>query len=513
MPVVVLPVLVYVVSERQQPLYEASAQVLLNHQDQVATTLVGVQTPQEDAGRYAVTQTLVASTPALARRVLDAVGLTKRPAKDLIDHASFTSNADVLVFSVRNHDAALTARLAGAYAREYTAYRRQLDTRELSQTVRQLEQKVTALARRGAASSRLYASLLAKEQDVRLLQALRQANVYVIRTPTASDVDQIAPRPLKNTAVTFAVALMLGVIAAFLADALDTRVRSADELEEGLALPLLAAVPPPRGRADGRRVLAVLADGESHEADAFLALRARLALANVDVQARTVLFASAGAQEGSATVAANLGATMARAGSRVVVADLDLRASHLTRLFELDERPGLTAVVVGETTLDDALTPVSVLAGAGREPAEGGSLHVLASGARPPRPGELVASAPVAAVLAELRAKADLVLVVAPPLLDAGDAISLGGGVDALVLVARLGALRRTRLRELRRLLASWPGATLGFVLTGAASPSSRAGGSGTRWRRLAAALRSAPSWAAPLRRPRGAERAAESWP
>ncbi|MGH3003146.1 MAG: hypothetical protein ACRDM1_10895, partial [Gaiellaceae bacterium] len=93
-PLVVLPAIVLVLSVRQQPVYATSAAVLLNHQDQVATTLAGVETPIEDPGRYAVTQGLIARSPALARRVLDAAGFPGTPTRTLTQHSDVEPDAD-----------------------------------------------------------------------------------------------------------------------------------------------------------------------------------------------------------------------------------------------------------------------------------------------------------------------------------------------------------------------------------------------------------------------------------
>jgi receptor protein-tyrosine kinase len=479
-PLVVLVGVAFVSSKRQPPVYEASAQVLMNHQDQVATSLVGVQTPVEDPARYAQTQTLVASTPTLARRVLVATGTPRGSVKNLLDHLNVYSNADVLVFSVTDHNPDVAERTAAAYAREYTAFRRELDTRELGRTLSQIEARVAALRAGRSGSKTLYASLLAKEEDIRLLEALRQSNVYVIRTPEAGDANQIAPRPLRTTALAATVGLLIGLVAAFLVDALDTRVRSSDELEERLGVPLLGSLPGPRTNRDGAQGLVALADGG--EADAFVALRTRVALANVDLGARSLLVASPGPREGAAIVAANLAAAIARAGRHVVLVDVDLRESSITQLFSLTGQPGLTGVLARETTLDGALVPVELEATGGtRSVAEpgAGSLKVLAAGQAPARPGELAASAAVGSLLGEVAGRADVVVVVAPPLLAFGDAVALGTSVDALLVVSRLASVRRASIRELRRVLATWPAATLGLVVTGVEAQTLGGGGSG----------------------------------
>jgi len=445
-PLVGLPIAAYVAESRQRPVYEVSAQVLLNHQDQVATSLVGVQTPVEDPGRYAQTQTLVATTPTLVRRVLAAAGEPRRSVTDFLNHSDVYSNSDVLVLSVRGNDAAQTIRLAGAYAREFAAYRRMLDTRDLAQTLAQLESRIAKLRREGGSASALAASLSAKAQDVRLLEALRRSNVYVIRTPSSDDADRIAPRPLRTTAMAAAVGLMLGVVAAFLAEALDARVRSALELEEALGLPLLGRVR--------------LRGGAAGENDTVLALRTRLDRVLSPGPGRTLMLGGAAEDGGAAGVAAELARAFARAGRRVSVVDLDLRRSALTRLLGLAARPGVSTVMAGDATLEDALAAVPLGAGAA------GELRALPAGAPPHRPGELAASAEAAALLKDVRGRSDDLFVAVPPLLVVGDAASLAPAGDALVLAVPSRGVRRPDLHELRRTLADWPVPLLGFVLT-----------------------------------------------
>jgi receptor protein-tyrosine kinase len=85
----------------------------------------------------------------------------------------------------------------------------------------------------------------------------------------------------------------------------------------------------------------------------------------------------------------------------------------------------------------------------------------------PPNPGEFLETGAFASVLAQLRARGDIVLIDAPPLLHIGDSLTLSAKVDALFLVVRHNILKRPLLNELRRVLDVAPAAKLGFCLTG----------------------------------------------
>jgi Mrp family chromosome partitioning ATPase len=93
---------------------------------------------------------------------------------------------------------------------------------------------------------------------------------------------------------------------------------------------------------------------------------------------------------------------------------------------------------------------------------------VLPVGPLPPDPGEFVGSRRLEGILDQLRERADIILLDAPPVLHVGDAMTLSTKVDGLVVVTRMNVVRRHMLAELRRHLASSPTTKLGFVLTGA---------------------------------------------
>ena len=139
----------------------------------------------------------------------------------------------------------------------------------------------------------------------------------------------------------------------------------------------------------------MLADPTSRNAEQFRALRWSLDLANADQGAQTIMITSAVDAEGKSTTVANLAVALARAGRRVVLVDADLARPHLHRLFDLDQQPGLTDVELGETSLVDALRPISLTedsseaADSSRRTGHTGSLEVLPAGSVLEDPDEL----------------------------------------------------------------------------------------------------------------------------
>jgi capsular polysaccharide biosynthesis protein len=432
LPIALLSIIVFALSERQQPVHEATAEVLLNHQEEVATSIVGVETPLSDPNRYAYTQTIVARSPTLATRVLRAAGQTG-PPKSLLDHSTVDTNGDVLEFTVRNPKADVAARLASTYAREYTQYRRRLDTRELSRTLSELENRIGALRRRSG-SGALVSSLLAKAQDIRLLEALRQSNVNVLRTATAADADQVAPRPIHNTALAVGVGLLLGLIAALCAEAFDTRIRSLEELEERLEAPFLGSIRE-RGAPDA---------GDGARDDDVAAVVLRLELTRPPGETRVLMIAGLRGAA-AADLAVSLASVTAGSGRPTLIVDLDFRARTVTRAFGAGDEGNDGGASAGLDTSRDTA--------AGIIPAD---RHTSIPQAMSPDR--------VAATLSDARRRADTVFVSVPPLLEYGDAAGVAAHVDGVILVVAPD-IRRGDVATYQRATATWPQPLSGFVV------------------------------------------------
>ena len=234
----------------------------------------------------------------------------------------------------------------------------------------------------------------------------------------------------------------------------------------------------------------IIEEPASVEAEAFRMLRTNIDFAGIDRDTRSILVTSAVEEEGKSTTIANLAVAEARSGKRVVLVDLDLRRPRIEKFFRLEGRPGLTNVILGHASVDEATAHIAisnaerkngrtlqsttgnVLNGNGNgsgngHPSLDGLLDVIPAGPIPPDPGEFVATAALARLLETLSNRYDLVLIDAPPLLRVGDALTLASRVSSLMIVSSLPAAKRHLLTELRRVLETCPTRPLGFVLTG----------------------------------------------
>jgi succinoglycan biosynthesis transport protein ExoP len=489
LPLLLAPAMAVLLSSSQQPLYEASAEIYLKRADIAAAGAGGVGTDptlQSDPERFLQTQASVARDPKLAERVVAKAGVRGMTSGGLLGSSGVTPrhDADLLDVSVTSPSQSDAVRLANTYAEEFTRYRTELDTARIDVALENVRTRIRELAERGVSiDSAAYASLLEKQTDLETGKALAN-NTQVLRP--AEGAAKIRPQTRRNGILGLLLGGILGIGLAFVAEALDRRVRSEREVEEALGIPLLGRIPKPPRRLRKADELVMLAQPRSIAAEPVRKLRTNIEFSNLERDARTILVTSSVQREGKSTTIANLGVALARADRRVALVDLDLRRPYLNRFFRVPPAPGITDVVLGRVDLDDALRPVPIpegYAGSSRStrvavpvaPGSGngrrrieGILNVLPAGTMPPDAGEFVGAERLGKIIDSLAERFDFVLIDAPPLLAVGDAMTLSAKVDAILVLVRLKLAHRGMLHEVGRLLEACPADKLGYVLASA---------------------------------------------
>jgi capsular exopolysaccharide synthesis family protein len=471
--IVLVPAIAIAISLRSPARYEAQAQVLLTHQSFAAllTNTQDQSSNQQLADRVANTQADLARVPPVVQRTLAAVPGAGLTGLQLLHSSTVTArqNADLLTFAVTARSPELATRLATAYAQSYTAYRHELDTASLQRAREDVGTRIASLRANHQGASALAAKLVETEQQLQTLQTLQTANATVVKI--ASVAPQVSPRPWRDAILGVVFGTLIGLGLALVIEALDTRVRSGEEVAERLGVSLLGRLPEPPKKLRDRNALVMLEEPYGQHAEAFRTLRTNIELSNLEREATVIAVASALPSEGKSTTAANLAVAIARGGHRVALVDLDLRKPILATFFKARAQPGLTDVALGRVTLEQALIRINVATFSEEADVAGHAqpqLDVLIAGRPPPNPGEFVSSRRLANILATLRESYDVVLVDTPPMLSVGDTLALTSQLDALMLVSNLSLTKRGELHELRRVLALARCQILGTVLTAA---------------------------------------------
>jgi succinoglycan biosynthesis transport protein ExoP len=358
-----------------------------------------------------------------------------------------------------------TKKLAGKIKGQYmAALQRESMLHDALEKQKQEENKLNesaiefSLLKRDLDTNRqLYEGLLEKLKEAGVSAGLRSNNfriVDVARVPTAP----VEPNIPRNLAFAFMLGLTSGVGLAFLLEGLDSTVRTTEQAQMISGLPPLGMIPlgsrTAREGGSAKRLVIASSSKEAVElitqvrpqsqmAESYRALRTSLLLSNLGAPPKVIMVTSALPQEGKTTTSINCAVVLAQKGVRVLLIDADLRRPSIHKTLGMGPRSGLSNVLTGSATLEQAITRSPILP----------NLSVLPAGTPPPNPAELLASTNMRDVLDQLRGQFDHIVVDTPPTLSVTDAVVLSPRADAIVLVIRSGQTTKQALRRSRDIL------------------------------------------------------------
>ncbi len=241
--------------------------------------------------------------------------------------------------------------------------------------------------------------------------------------------------------------IIAGVVVAFLYNYFDTSIKSLEDAERSLGLPVLGVIPQDAG-------LLMLQGGDSPDAEAYRILRTNIELKRTLFKATTFVVVSSNAGEGKTTTISNLAYVFAQAGYSTLMVDADLRRPRLARYAELKSDVGLSNYLVGEKELKDVVFQTS-------QP----NLYMLASGPIPSDPSGLIGSYRMEKLISEASQRFDIVLFDSPPVLGVSDASLLVSKADATLLVLQPRKMPLKALLRAKSLVNNAGGHLMGLVM------------------------------------------------
>lgn len=344
----------------------------------------------------------------------------------------------------------------------------------LAEEVGKLKQEVDLLSARAVeygilkrdveSQSKLYDELLKKINEAGINASIKATNLRIASLATPSSVP-VYPTVRLYVLLAFLLSTALAVGVALAADFLDRTLRSGEQVEQWLSLPVLANLPRVPGKRMPAPILGVAAEGDPKAlvksgmplAEALSMLRTNVLLAAPAQELKMILVASAAPAEGKSTVAAGLALALANQllnGRRVLLIDSDLRRPAIHNIFGLPNRVGLSSVLEGQSTPGECILPSGCVS----------NLMVLPAGPPPGYSSELL-SMHMGKLLENVRQGFSYTIIDSAPLLICADATILSTMADGVLIVARAGDTPRdavaAALRQLRRVRAN----VLGLVL------------------------------------------------
>ncbi|MGV0579282.1 polysaccharide biosynthesis tyrosine autokinase [Mycolicibacterium elephantis] len=375
------------------PLYEASTRLFVSTTSgtSVAEIYQGNRLSQERVVSY--TELLMGET--LAQRTIDKLDLDMTP-EHLRNHVRARSKPDTVLINVTVTDPSpVRARdIADALSDEFVVMVRELETPE---------------------------------------QGARPDARVVVEQRASLPNEPVVPKKTRNIGLGIVLGVLLGIVLAVVRNLLDNSVKDRKTLEETVGVGLVGTIPLSKERVKEPAIS--FERDNSAIAEAFRKLRTNLQFLAVDNPPRVIIVTSSMPNEGKTTTAINLALALAEAEHNVVLVEGDLRRPRLHSYLDLVGSVGVSTVLTGKSSLEEALQKT-------RFP----RLTLLASGAIPPNPSELLGSMATKSLVEELRANYDYVVIDSSPLLAVTDPAVLSANADGVLIVARFGQTRREQL-------------------------------------------------------------------
>jgi len=424
-------------ASKPQRIANPTVAVLRNQLTAAEVALAELRGRYQDA--HPAVQELLGRVDSLKAEIATAPGTTQVPA------GALGAQADVLA---RQRDA-LIARKADLEARIEILDTIMTDLEGKAQTIPEKQSALFRLTSRAELLNETHARVLEQLEAKRLEEEAKGGTAMIF--DTATQATSASPSVSRLLLFSGFLGLFVGVAMALVLEALDDTIHTPEDITKETDVTFLGMVPLLDTVDDE---LITISAPRSPPAEAYRTLRSNINFSMVDEPARMFLVTSAGTGEGKTATAANLAVVLAHAGQNVIVVDTDLRRPALHRVLHRASTPGLTNVLMGETTIEEALQETS---------AEG--LRIMASGPLPPNPAELLDSATMEQFIQQIGDYADVVLFDSPPAIVLTDAVVLSAKVERTILVAEAGQVTREAFREATRLIEKARGTILGVVL------------------------------------------------
>lgn len=351
--------------------------------------------------------------------------------RELIGHTESRLDTALALETERSPDLTqIKIELAGALE---TRREVQADLAEYTERFSRLPEMMKADARlqlAAQASQNILEKLTDYQYQIGIAEAMTLTDIRVV-DPALMPDRPTSPRILYNAILGAFLGLVLGLALVFLLEYVDDSIRTREDVEEVWGdMPHLGVVPAIR-TGESRQIQTL--NPKAPLSENYRTIRNNILYASFDKPVESLLLTSSVPGEGKSTTCANLAASAAMEGKRVLIIDTDFRKPNQHKLWQVENRIGFTNQLAGQVPIDDCIRK-DVIPG----------LDLLLAGMVPPNPARLIESPRLRETLEQLVGRYDLVLLDSPPILVVNDAMVLARLVDAYVLVVEsMGVTRR----------------------------------------------------------------------
>lgn len=318
---------------------------------------------------------------------------------------------------------------------------------------------VLSVERQQKIKESLYIYLLNKREENALTKSITESNARIIDPAMGSNMP-IAPKPQLILLLGFVFGLFIPSVVLCTLKVSDTHVRWKKDLENNLSVPFLGEIPQRvKVKGEFKQPIVVKAESKDAVSEAFRIMRTNLSFmgSTTEHQLQTIMVTSMNVGAGKTFISSNLAMTLALAGKKVVLVDLDIRKGSLSKRIHVHQT-GVTNFLSGEVTqVKDIVTKSEYHE----------NLFVVGKGPVPPNPAELLLSPRLNELVEQLKAMFDYVILDNVPSNMVADAMIVNRVADLTLYVIRAGKMDRRQLPEVERLYTEKKLNNMAVVLNG----------------------------------------------
>ncbi len=307
-------------------------------------------------------------------------------------------------------------------------------------------------------NKQLYESIDRRLSEVDLTHMLRNNNIRVVDNAVATD-SPVRPKMAVNVVMGLLLGIFGGCALAFVLDLFDTTIKSKEDVESVIGVPLLGVVPGVAQQElltlpdDVSRSLFVHSRPRSTVAECMRSIRTNMMFRVPKSDTRILLITSAAPREGKSFTSSNLAAIIAMTGSKVLLIDADLRRPALHQRFGLPNTRGLASLFTENAELADLVQPTHIR-----------GLDTIVAGPPPPNPGELLGGGKLQEALGHLT-HYDFIIIDTPPVNVVADPLVLASVADGVLLVVEADRTSRAMVRQAGARLSETSAPVIGAVV------------------------------------------------
>lgn len=291
----------------------------------------------------------------------------------------------------------------------------------------------------------IYSILLEKAEEQRIISASSNAGVKVVDMPVMP-LEPISKNEMRYYLLGAVLGLALGLLLAFFIDFNDTTIKSNEDIERYLNLPVMGTIPhisyDKKADVKIRRRSSLKVNGntvlqyprqvfnfegnDSVITESYRSLRTNLTFVSPDKPLKTIVFTSAGPSEGKSLTISNLATAYAQMGKKTLLVDADLRRPVIHHIFNCKREPGFSDMFGENPDLNEIVHKT-----------EKENLFIIPAGVFTPNPAELIGSNRMSQIIEQLCSMFDIIFFDSPPIVAVTDSTLLGTKTDGILVIIK----------------------------------------------------------------------------